>query len=78
MEYWTIGAEFRPEGGKQSYLAKLARINDLDPEFKIETDVKPHLVELKNADYTITRIKRGERRRNPTAPFITSTFVRTR
>jgi DNA topoisomerase-1 len=74
VEYWTIGAEFRPDGGKQSYIAKLAKINDLDPEFKNETDVKPHLDELEKADYTITRIKRGERRRNPAAPFITSTL----
>src|SRR5512137_1937923 len=41
-EYWTISAEFKPEGGKakSNFIAKLARIDDKDFELKSEADVK--------------------------------------
>ncbi|MCS6994455.1 MAG: type I DNA topoisomerase [Anaerolineales bacterium] len=76
QEYWTIEAEFRPEGGKPKsvYTAKLAKINDQDFELTSESQVKPLLEDLERAVYTVTRIKRGERRRKPSAPFITSTL----
>jgi DNA topoisomerase-1 len=39
-----------------------------------EAVVNPILNELNQAEYAITRIKRGERKRNPSAPYITSTL----
>jgi DNA topoisomerase-1 len=79
QEYWTIAAEFRPENGRppaeqQTFIARLAKINDADPVLESEEAVRPILEELEAASYTIARIKRGERRRNPAAPFITSTL----
>lgn len=74
VEYWSIGAEFLPEGGKQTFLAKLVKIDDADPVLDKEETVKPILADLEKAIYTISKIKRGERRRNPLAPFITSTL----
>ncbi len=74
VEYWTIEAEFMPQGGKQSFTAKLAKVDDADPVLGNEADVKPLLVEMEQAAYQISKIKRGERRRNPTAPFITSSL----
>jgi DNA topoisomerase-1 len=74
VEYWSIAAEFKPEGGKQSFIAKLAKIDDKDFELGSEESVKPILEEMEKAAYSITRIKRGERRRKPSAPFITSTL----
>jgi len=74
VEYWSIGAEFRPEGVNQTFLAKLNKIDDDEPALNSEADVTPILESLEKADYLITRIKRGERKRNPTAPFITSTL----
>src|SRR5512143_3360507 len=41
VEYWTIHAEFRPEGVKQTFIAKLARIDDQEPAFPDESSVKP-------------------------------------
>jgi DNA topoisomerase I len=75
-EYWTIAAELKPAGGKakSNYIAKLAKIDDKDFELKSEAEVKPLLEDLEKAVYTVTRIKRGERRRKPAAPFITSTL----
>ncbi len=74
QEYWTIGAEFRREGDPTTYTAKLSRIDDKEPELPKEEVVKPILVDMEKAAYTITKIKHGERRRKPAAPFITSTL----
>ncbi len=74
VEYWSIGAEFRPEGEKQTFLTKLVKVDEKDPELGNEETVKPILVDMEKADYLVTRVKRGERRRKPSAPFITSTL----
>jgi DNA topoisomerase-1 len=74
VEYWSIAGEFRPDGLRQTFVAKLARIDDKEPELTNETVVKPILVEMEQASYAIGKIKRGERRRKPAAPFITSTL----
>jgi DNA topoisomerase-1 len=74
VEYWSIGAEFQPEGVKQSFITKLARIDDAEPKLPNDEAVKPILVDMETAAYSITRIKRGERRRKPLAPFTTSTL----
>lgn len=74
VEYWSIDAEFKPEGVRQTFVAHLAKIDDHDPDLSNETAVKAVLVELDEAPYSIARIKRSERRRKPSAPFITSTM----
>jgi DNA topoisomerase-1 len=74
VEYWSIHAEFKPEGLKQSFLAKLARVDDKEPELPSEETVKPILIDLETADFSVTKVKRGERRRRPLAPFTTSTL----
>ena len=74
VEYWSVHAEFKPEGIRQTFMAKLARVDDQEPEFPNEASVKPILVDMETAAYAITKIKRGERRRKPYAPFTTSTL----
>ncbi|HXF84944.1 MAG TPA: type I DNA topoisomerase [Anaerolineales bacterium] len=74
VEYWSIHGEFKPEGSKSTFTAKLAKIDDKEPELPNEETVKPILVDMESAAYTITKIKRGERRRKPLAPFTTSTL----
>ena len=74
VEYWSIHAELQPEGLKSTFLAKLARVDDKDPELPNEEAVKPILVDMETAAYTITKVKRGERKRKPAAPFTTSTL----
>jgi DNA topoisomerase-1 len=74
VEYWSIGAEFRPEGIKETFITKLARIDGEEAVLGSEAEVKPVLEGLGKADYTITRIKKSERRRKPTPPFTTSTL----
>jgi len=74
VEYWSIHAELKPEGLKSTFIAKLAKIDEKDPELPNEESVKPILVDMETAAYTITKVKRGERRRKPSAPFTTSTL----
>ena len=74
VEYWTIRAELRPEGLESTFITKLAKIDGSDPELPSEEVVKPILVDMETATYTITKVKRGERKRRPAAPFITSTL----
>lgn len=74
VEYWSIHGEFKPDGLKSTFIAKLAKIDEKDPELPNEETVKPILVDMETAAYTITKVKRGERRRKPSAPFTTSTL----
>ena len=74
VEYWSVAAEFLPQGGKDTYQAKLVKLDGLDPELGKEAEVTPLLVDMESAVYQISKIKQGERRRNPLPPFITSTL----
>jgi DNA topoisomerase-1 len=74
VEYWTIHAEFKPEGLKSSFVAKLAKIDENEPELSNEPATKPVLNDLETAAFEITKVKRGERRRKPSPPFTTSTL----
>jgi DNA topoisomerase-1 len=74
QEYWTIEAEFQPEGTRDSFIAKLARVDKEEPFLEQEENVQPILNDMELAEYRITKIKRGERKRKPSPPFITSTL----
>ncbi len=75
VEYWSIGAEFKPEAEKKTtFIAKLAKIDEKDPELGNETVVRPLLEDMEQAPYMVSRLKRGERRRKPLPPFTTSTL----
>jgi DNA topoisomerase-1 len=74
IEYWTIAAELKPDGLKTTFVAKLRRIDGEEPKLPNEETVKPILVDMETANYTISKIKRGQRRRKPPTPFITSTL----
>lgn len=73
-EYWSIHGEFKPENLKSAFIAKLARVDDKEPELPSEEIVKPLLIDIETASFSTTKVKRGERRRKPSAPFTTSTL----
>jgi DNA topoisomerase-1 len=73
VEYWSIHGEFKPEKIKSTFIAKLVRIDEKELEFPNEAAVKPILIDMETAEYSITKVKRGERKRKPPAPFTTST-----
>ncbi len=74
VEYWTIHAEFRPEGIKQTFTAKLVKIDEKDVDLPDQSAAEPILVDMEKASYVIRSVKRGERKRKPAAPFTTSTL----
>lgn len=73
-EYWTIEAELKPEGVDATFRARLVRLDDEEPKLSNEEVVNSLLGDMEAAAYVVTRVKRGERRRKPSAPFITSTL----
>lgn len=73
-EYWNIRAELLPEGGKDSFITTLVRVDEKKPELGKKDDVDPILLDMEQANYEIKKIKRGTRKRKPSAPFITSTL----
>ena len=73
-EYWTISAEFSPDGDRKKFIAKLRRVDGQRPELTKEEDVKPLLVDMEQAKYTVSKAKQGTRTRKPQAPFTTSTM----
>jgi DNA topoisomerase-1 len=74
VEYWSIEAEFQPEGSKNTFIAKLAEVDGKQPELGRKDQVDPLLADLQGAAFHIGEIKRGQRRRKAPAPFTTSTL----
>lgn len=77
-EYWSIEAELCQESANgcepKPFVARLARIDGEKVELGSEAEVKPHLEILERADYVVSEVKRGTRRRRPSPPFTTSTL----
>ncbi len=74
-EYWNIDALLNPQGEKGEFTARLAATADgkkLTVTNKQQADGV--LAALDGRDYTITKIEKGKRRRQPSPPFITSTL----
>ena len=74
-EYWNIDALLNPQGEKGEFTARLAATADgkkLTVTNKQQAD--GILATLDGRDYTITKIEKGKRRRQPSPPFITSTL----
>jgi DNA topoisomerase-1 len=74
-EYWSIAADLaKAAGGNGVFRAKLAKIDDQDPAVGSENDANAVAEDLRRAAFRVARVRRGERRRNPSAPFTTSTL----
>ncbi len=83
VEYWSIGAELAKQvvpaqkhesKKRQTFMAKLFKINGQDVDLKNEPDTRAIVAELEQAAYQVANVKTGERRRKPSAPFTTSTL----
>jgi len=74
VEYWSIEAEFQPQSVQDTFIAKLVRMDGGEIEFGEEKSVTPVVKDMQGAVYKINRIKKGERKRAPSAPFTTSTL----
>ena len=73
-EYWTIDAKFIPKGSRKSFSATL--YSDANGKIKIQNQEQADKIEadLEGAEYTVTKVRNGTRKKSPAPPFITSTL----
>ncbi len=73
-EYWTIDAKFIPKGSRKQFSATL--YSDKNGKIKIDNQEQADKIEkdLLDAEYTITKVRNGTRKKQPAPPFITSTL----
>jgi DNA topoisomerase-1 len=74
-EYWSIEADLaKIENGNQTFRAKLAKVDDQDLSLGTKGEAESLAEELQKAAFLVARVRKGERKRNPPAPFTTSTL----
>lgn len=71
-EYWSIETTFVKD--KEEFTGKFYGIDGKKAELKNEDAVKDIVAKLDDQSFTIDKVNRRERRRNPSKPFITSTL----
>jgi DNA topoisomerase-1 len=82
VEYWSIEADLaKTEQAAPStrleerlFRAKLAQIRGEKADLKNKPETQAVVDELEKSSYVVEQVKKGERRRRPTAPFTTSTL----
>ncbi|WHY15627.1 type I DNA topoisomerase [Peribacillus frigoritolerans] len=71
-EYWTIKADFVK--GQEQFEGSFFSLGGEKKELNTEEDVKKVLASLNGGEFTIGAVAKKERRRNPAAPFTTSSL----
>ncbi|HXG38786.1 MAG TPA: type I DNA topoisomerase, partial [Bacteroidota bacterium] len=72
-EYWSITGEFRTSAS-DPFLAKLVKVAGEDPRIPDETTMRGYAEDIRKQSFEISTIDRKPVKRNPPAPFITSTL----
>jgi len=72
-EYWSIQAQFSTEAQEQM-TATLDKIKQKKSSIKTQKTAEKHVTAIKEQTYTIHSITDSSRRKNPVAPFMTSTL----
>jgi DNA topoisomerase-1 len=73
-EYWSLSGIFNKKDEKKEVEAKLVLYKNEKIEIPDEDTVKKILADLKDTAYTVSGIKKREKKRNPAPPFITSSM----
>lgn len=71
-EYWTIQGTFMK--GNDTFEAQFYRLNGETFDVKTEQDVQHVLNHIQGNEFFVTAVTKKERKRNPVAPFITSSL----
>jgi len=71
-EYWSIDGEFKK--GSKKFKANFWGVDGKKKKLANQADVKEVTQRLDGKDFTVTKIEKKERRRNPAAPFTTSSM----
>ena len=73
-EYWSVTAKMREKPKSTLFDAQVILIDGKKAKVDNEAQAVSIKSELEQAEYTVVDVKRRERRRNPAAPFITSSL----
>jgi DNA topoisomerase-1 len=73
VEYWSIIGQFSVAGNEPFY-AKLFKINGVDPEIASASTAEGLVNQIRQQSFEIADLQKKPVRRNPPAPFITSTL----
>ena len=73
-EYWTLDAEFSIEGEKKPLIAKFYGSKRKKLNIHSKEEMNKILNELKDVEYHIAEVKKGERSKKAPLPFTTSTL----
>ena len=73
-EFWSIDAKFIPKGSRRVFSAALYGTKDGKLEISSQQEAEKILADLQDAEYTVTKVKNGTRKKSPAPPFITSTL----
>ena len=73
-EYWHLDALLHRVEQEGSFVARYWGDGDRKRELKSEAEVNAVLADLEGKPFRVAAVKRGEKQRQPSAPFITSTL----
>ena len=73
-EYWNIFVDLEDEKSKKQFEAKFYGKDNKKQEIHNKQEVDEILEAIKNANYIIDEVKKGEKKRTPAPPFTTSTM----
>lgn len=73
-EYWTVEAEFKEEKSKKIFSAKYYGIGGKEQKLTCAQEAKAVTKAVRNSEFKITSVTKGEMKKNPPPPFITSTM----
>ena len=73
-EYWNIYADLKDEKSKKQFEARFYGKNGKKQEIHSKEEIDQILKTIENAKYTVSEVKKGEKKRNPAPPFTTSTM----
>lgn len=74
QEYWSIEAKFTAASSKKTFSAKLAEVDGIKVQIENKEQTDEILKKLDGAEFIVTNIKKSTRKRQPAAPFTTSTL----
>ncbi len=73
-EYWSIDAKFYNPPSRKLFSAAIYSKSGKKLEVKNKEQSDKILADLEDAEYEVTSVKKGSRKKSPTPPFITSTL----
>lgn len=73
-EYWNIYADLKDEKSKKQFEARFYGKNGKKQKIHSKEEIDQILKTIEKAKYTVSEVKKGEKKKNPAPPFTTSTM----